>query len=372
MTETVLVTGGMGFIGKRVVKELVGRGKAVRVLDNLHEQVHSGSTEPAADRNFELIKGDIRDGTAIAQALKGVDKVVHLAAEVGVGQSMYEIDRYVGVNELGTAALLQQVIHQPISRIVVASSMSVYGEGLYKDVFGRLVEDARRQAKGEAAAAAGAFDPVSANGGALTPVATPEWKRPVLSSVYALNKYAQEQMTLIAPPAYGIEAVALRLFNVYGPGQALSNPYTGVLAIFAARLLNKRSPMIFEDGEQQRDFVHVDDVARAFADALEAPGAAGQTINIGSGQSITISQLAERFSALLGQDVKPEITGKMRTGDIRHCFADITKAENILNYRPKQSLDEGLVALAEWVSTQSAEDKVDHASAELRQRGLVS
>src|SRR5690606_17577273 len=183
------------------------------------------------------------------------------------------------------------------------------------------------------------FDPVGPDGGPLMPVPTPEWKRPALSSVYALSKFTQEQMTMVVAPAYGIEAVALRLFNVYGPGQALSNPYTGVLAIFAAGLLNGRAPMVFEDGYQQRDFVHVEDVARAFVNALDAPAARGEIINVGSGAPITIAALAERFAAEMGRpDLQPDITGKIRAGDIRHCFADITKARRLLGYTPRHQL----------------------------------
>lgn len=251
--------------------------------------------------------------------------------------------------------------------------MSVYGEGLYENGRGETLEDVRRPWNYGMGSDRLGFDPIGADGGPLTPVPTPEWKRPALSSVYALNKFAQEQMTMVVAPAYGIDAVALRLFNVYGPGQALSNPYTGVLAIFAARLLNGRAPMVFEDGCQQRDFVHVEDVARAFVRALDAPGARGEIINVGSGAPITIAALAERFAAEMGRsDLQPDITGKIRAGDIRHCFADITKARRLLGYTPRHALKDGLVALAEWVATQSAIDRVDAASSELKQRGLVS
>lgn len=373
MTAHVLVTGGMGFIGRRVVAELLRRDYRVRVLDNFNEQVHADARPFDGGDAFELIEGDIRDPDTVNRALEGIDKVVHLAAEVGVGQSMYEIDRYTAVNDLGTAVLYQQMIHRPMRRVVVASSMSVYGEGLYADQNGAFVSDARRPLTGGHAGGRDGWDPVSPAGAALTPVPTPEWKQPTLSSVYALNKYVQEQMTLIVPPAYGIESVALRLFNVYGPGQALSNPYTGVLAIFAARLLNDRAPMIFEDGRQQRDFVHVDDVAMAFAEALEAEDANGEVINVGSGEPITIADLAQRFAHVMDKPhLAPDITEKVRAGDIRHCFADISKARTLLGYEPRHRLEEGLASLAEWVATQQAVDRVDSASAELEKRGLVS
>ena len=232
---------------------------------------------------------------------------------------MYEIERYVGGNDQGTAVLLQALVAHPVRRVVVASSMSIYGEGLYRSVDGRLVEDAARGGD--------AWDPVDSDGGRLTPVATPESKRPSLASVYAITKFVQERLVLTVPPAYDMQAVALRLFNVFGPGQALSNPYTGVLAIFAAALLNGRAPSVFEDGEQRRDFVHVEDVASAFVLALEHPAAPGGVFNIGSGESVSVREVAEMLGAAMGRtDLPPHILGKARTGDIRHCFADITRA----------------------------------------------
>jgi dTDP-L-rhamnose 4-epimerase len=263
----VLVTGGAGFIGCHLSRALLAEGYEVRILDRFIEQVHGGAMPPdPVLRSVEIVEGDIRDAEAVARAIQGVDRVVHLAAEVGVGQSMYEIDRYVGVNDLGTAVLLKALLAQPVQRLVVASSMSIYGEGLYETADGRLLEEVRRQPTG-------GWDPRGPDGGALIPVPTPEWKRPVLSSVYAITKYTQERLCMNVGPAYGMESVALRMFNVFGAGQALSNPYTGVLAIFASRILNGQPPMIFEDGQQQRDFVHVEDVARAFVLALEEPAA---------------------------------------------------------------------------------------------------
>ena len=270
MGERVLVTGGAGFIGCHLVRALLAKGDDVRVLDSLIDQVHRNTIarNPVLDE-VELIRADVRDLDRVARALDGIDSVIHLAAEVGVGQSMYAIDRYVSVNDGGTAVLFQALIDHPVRRVVVASSMSVYGEGLYRSAAGERMDDVSRP-PGRLATG---WDPVGPDGAQLTPIATPEWKRPNLASVYALTKYVQERLTLTVAPAYGMEGVALRLFNVYGPGQALSNPYTGVLAIFASRLLNKQRPMVFEDGEQRRDFVHVDDVARAFILALEHPQA---------------------------------------------------------------------------------------------------
>ncbi|AMK17364.1 UDP-glucose 4-epimerase [Sphingobium sp. MI1205] len=302
--------------------------------------------------------------------MQGIDAVVHLAAEVGVGQSMYEVERYTSVNDVGTAVLFERLIDRPVRRVVTASSMSIYGEGLYRDVDGKIVQDAERGAVGDGQKN---WEPLDGAGRPLTPVATPEWKRPQLASIYALNKYVQERITHIMTAPYGMEGVCLRLFNVYGPGQALSNPYTGVLAIFAARLLNGQSPMIFEDGEQRRDFVHVSDVARAFADALELPQAAGGTFNIGSGQDRSVTEVAQKLAAAMGrEDIEPEIVGKARSGDIRHCFCDTRLAEDVLGFRARQEFSQGLAELAEWVALQTADDRVNQARAELEARGLVA
>ena len=369
--ETVLITGGAGFIGRFVASELLRRGNRVRVLDSLIEQVH-GVTDGAAMLNpeAELIRGDVRDGDAVSRALDGVDSVVHLAAEVGVGQSMYEVERYTSTNDVGTAVLFEKLIDKPVRRVVTASSMSIYGEGLYRDADGALIQDAERKSLKDGQAN---WEPVDARGRPLTPVATPEWKQPNLASIYALNKYVQERTTHIMAAPYGIEGVCLRLFNVYGPGQALSNPYTGVLAIFAARLLNGQQPMIFEDGEQRRDFVHVTDVARAFADALALPQAVGGTFNIGSGHDRSVREIATELARAMGKNqIEPDIVGKARIGDIRHCFCDTGLAADRLGFTARQDFGEGLAELAEWVAQQTAQDRVEQMRAELEARGLVA
>ncbi len=371
MSETVLITGGAGFIGRFVCDELLARGHTVRVLDSLIEQVHGDVDRPPLLSDYvELIRADVRDGDAVAGALKGVDSVVHLAAEVGVGQSMYEVERYTSTNDVGTAVLFEKLIDQPVRRVVTASSMSIYGEGLYRDADGKLVEDAERQGLKDGLAQ---WDPIDARGRPLSPVATPEWKRPNLSSIYALNKFVQERTTHIMAAPYGIEGVCLRLFNVFGPGQALSNPYTGVLAIFASRFLNGQRPMIFEDGEQRRDFVHVTDVARAFADALILPAAVGGTFNIGSGHDRSVTEVAVELARAMGKnDLAPEIVGRARIGDIRHCFCDTGLAAQALGFHARQDFATGMLELAEWVAQQTASDKVDQMRAELEQRGLVA
>ncbi len=370
MTEHVLITGGAGFIGRFVADELLGRGHRVRVLDSLIDQVHSGRGRPdALSRDVELIEGDVRDADAVRGALRGVDSVIHLAAEVGVGQSMYDVERYTSVNDVGTAVLMEALIANPVRRVVTASSMSIYGEGLYRDADGNSVEDATR---GPRTSDIGGWDPLDAAGRALIPVGTPEWKRPSLTSVYALNKYVQERTTLILAAPYGMEGVCLRLFNVYGPGQALSNPYTGVLAIFASRLLNGQTPLVFEDGRQQRDFVHVSDIARAFADALHEPRAVGEVLNIGGGRGRSVLEVARALAGAMGRSADVEIVGKGRAGDTRHCFADTTLAAEKLGFEARMDFGQGVAELAEWVARQTADDRVEHARGELERRGLVA
>ena len=341
------------------------------MLDSLIEQVHGDRERPEDfPDDAELIVGDIRNKDVVAHSLKGMDAVIHLAAEVGVGQSMYAVERYTSVNETGSAVLFEALIEHPVRRVVTASSMSIYGEGLYRTADGDLVEDAERRLR---TSDAQSWDPADADGRPLTPVATPEWKQPSLASIYALGKYVQERQTLIMTRAYGMEGVCLRLFNVYGPGQALSNPYTGVLAIFSSRLLNGQRPMVFEDGEQRRDFVYVGDVGRAFCDALTHPQAPGEVFNIGSGVDRSVKEVARSVGRALGRsDLDPEITGKGRTGDIRHCFCDGSKAAETLNFRASKDFDEGLAELAEWVGRQTANDRVEQARAELEAKGLVA
>jgi dTDP-L-rhamnose 4-epimerase len=367
----ILITGGAGFIGSHLADELLAHGHHVRVLDNLGPQVHGPNPKRPEylSPEVELVTGDVRDENAVRKSLAGIDAVFHLAAMVGVGQSMYEIANYTAVNNGGTATLLQALIDNPVERLIVASSMSLYGEGLYRTPIGEFVPGYERsfdQLK------ARRWELEDAEGGTLTPVATPENKPPSLSSIYALSKYDQERMCLIFGRAYRVPTVALRFFNVYGTRQALSNPYTGVMAIFASRLLNNNPPMIFEDGSQRRDFVSVHDVARACRLALEVPEAAGQVFNVGSGQNYSIRELAERISEVMNKgDIEPQISGKYRIGDVRHCFADISLAQQVLGYEPRVNLSDGLTELVGWLSGQVAEDRVDQASAELSARGLT-
>jgi dTDP-L-rhamnose 4-epimerase len=370
MSKTVLITGGAGFIGRHIAAALLQRGDRARVLDSLIEQVHpSRSPPPELSEQVELIRGDVRDAAAVRSALSGVDQVIHLAAEVGVGQSMYAVERYTSVNDLGTAVLFQQLIERPVERVVVASSMSIYGEGVYRDPEGRLVDDVVRGGRN----ADGSWDPLDARGRPLSPAPTPETKANGLRSVYAIGKFVQERLTLTLTRQYGMAGAALRLWNVYGPGQALSNPYTGVLAIFAARIANGQPPMIFEDGQQRRDFVHVRDVARAFLVALDHPSADGEVFNIGSGEDRTVEEVALLQAQAMGRpDLEPEITGKWRAGDIRHCIPDLGKARGMLGYSAREDFRDGLAELAAWVARQDPKDNVIEARKELEMRGLVA
>jgi dTDP-L-rhamnose 4-epimerase len=288
--------------------------------------------------------------------------VLHLASAVGVGQSMYDIASYVQTNEVGTAILLEALVKRRVDRLVVASSMSIYGEGLCHDASMTLVFPGERTAR---QLRAGRWELEDADGEPLTPLPTSEAKQPSLSSVYALNKYAQERLCLMIGKAYGISTAALRFFNVYGPRQALSNPYTGVLAIFAARLLNGRTPMVFEDGQQRRDFVHVHDVAQACRLALESR-IDGEVFNVGSGQSRSIESVGHDLAQVMGRsELKPQITGKFRAGDIRHCFADIEKSHRLLGFSPKVEFNRGLEELADYLAGQIVDDQVEKATEEL-------
>lgn len=371
MEKKILITGGAGFIGSHLADELLKKGYSVRALDNLSEQVHGNSTKRPEYLNpqVELQIGDVRDERAVKKSLQGVDAVFHLAAMVGVGQSMYQIKEYTDVNNVGTSVLLEALITHPVDKLVVASSMSIYGEGLYKAASGTHHEECERNLQD---LKKGKWEMFNSQGEILTPIPTPEDKKPNLSSVYALSKYDQERLSLITGKAYNIPTTALRFFNVYGTRQALSNPYTGVLAIFASRLLNHNPPLIFEDGKQQRDFIHVKDVARACRLAMETPDADDQVFNIGSGNSYSIEHIANKLAEVMGKShIYAEITGKYRVGDIRHCFADTTKTKELLGFEPKVGFEDGLLELAQWLKTQIATDNISKASSELSSRGLT-
>lgn len=370
MKPLVLITGGAGFIGSHLADELLRAGYRVRALDNLSPQVHGPRRARPAylSSDVELMVGDVRSPEDVRRALEGVSAVYHYAAMVGVGQSMYEIEAYASTNGVGTAVLLQALSAKPVERLIVASSMSIYGEGCYQGEGG-----ARREGRGRSIEQlrTGDWEVRDADGQRLEPLPTPETKSPALASVYALSKFDQERMCLLVGTAYNIPTVALRFFNAYGPRQALSNPYTGVLAIFAARLLHDRPPLVFEDGRQRRDFVSVHDVARASRLALETEGSAFQVFNVGSGESKTVVEVAREMAAVVGKShIQPTITGSYRVGDIRNCFADVGLAERVLGYVPTVRFADGLEELAGWLSGQVATDRAAEARAELVARGL--
>ena len=377
-----LVTGGAGFIGSHIVDALLERGYAVRVLDNLAPQVHGpGATEPPTylNREAEFVRGDVRDPETVNRALAGVEAVFHQAAAVGVGQSMYEIRDYTDTNVMGTATLLECVINRHrdhVRKLLVASSMSIYGEGKYIDPqTDRPVAVGLRDAE---QMEAGHWEHRVPGTDRLARAAPCDEDKPLApTSIYAVNKRDQEEMVLTTGAAYGIPAVALRYCNVYGPRQALSNPYTGVAAIFSARYLNGRGPFIFEDGRQSRDFIHVRDIARANVLAMERNEANGHPINIGTGVATSILQVAHWLRERLyperhdDPDLQPEIAGKFRHGDIRHCYADISRARALLGFEPQISYETGVNDLIDWVRTQSAVDQTSDAYQELINRGLV-
>jgi dTDP-L-rhamnose 4-epimerase len=374
MSETVLVTGGAGFIGSFLVDALLQKGHRVRVFDALVPQVHGPQQAVPAYLNpsAEFVKGDVRDRQALAAALQGVDVVYHLAAAVGVGQSMYQIHYYTEMNTLGGAALLDLLANTKhrVRKVLVASSMSIYGEGAYScaecgTVHPRLRTEAQLRARDWEMKC-------PACGRDVQPLPTGEHKPLFPTSIYAVTKRDHEEMFLCTGLAYGLPAVALRFFNVYGPRQALSNPYTGVMAIFSSRLLNGQPPVIYEDGRQSRDFVHVTDIVQGLLLAMERPEADHQVFNLGTGVPTSVAQVAEMLSQhLTGGQVQADIRHQYRAGDIRHCYSDIGRARRLLGFEPRVSLHDGLSDLLAWVEQQAAEDGFSQVERELKAKSLV-
>ncbi len=369
-TKRVLVTGGAGFIGSHLVDALVERGHDVTVLDNLEPQVHARPPD-YLNAKARHVRADVRDRAALADALADREVVFHDAAMVGVGQSMYQIERYVDVNVMGTARLLDVLANAPhgVRKLVVASSMSIYGEGEYAcPDHGRVwpalrPDEALREREWEQRCPHCHRE--------VAPVPTPESKPRESTSVYAISKKDQEEYGLVVGRAYGIPTVALRYFNVYGPRQALSNPYTGVAAIFSSRLKNDRPPVVYEDGNQTRDFVSVHDIVAANLLAMERSGADYEAVNVGTGRATSILQVARTLATLYGKRIEPSVEQKFRPGDIRHCIADVAKARKLLGYEPKVAFEDGLRDLVRWGEAQEAVDKFDDARRELESRGLV-
>ncbi len=372
--KQILITGGAGFVGSHLADGLLAAGHSVRVLDDLNPQVHPGGARPDyLSPAVELVVGDVRDPNRLREVLAGVDVIYHFAATVGVGQSMYEIARYMSVNTQGTAELLQAMLDAKLTpeKLIVASSMSIYGEGRY--VCTDCAQPAAPPVRSVAQLRSGQWDlPCTLCGGVLKPVPTDETKPSEINSVYALSKRDQEELCLIYGRNYDLPVTALRFFNIYGTRQALSNPYTGVAAVFAARMLNGNAPMVFEDGNQMRDFVSIHDIVRANLLAMERPESDGEVINIGCGTPITIRRVAELLSEALGKPVDPVVSQKFRAGDIRHCYADISKARKLLGYEPQVTHEQGFRELADWLSQQEAEDKAETMLKELSAYGLTA
>ncbi|MEC7817666.1 MAG: NAD-dependent epimerase/dehydratase family protein [Pseudomonadota bacterium] len=373
----ILVTGGAGFIGSRLALRLTAIGHEVTVLDNLLEQIHGADPEQSegyraiADKT-RFFRGTVTDRETLEKALEGQEVVVHLAAETGTGQSMYQIDRYSEVNIGGTARLLDILANSEhsVKRVVVASSRSIYGEGRYRSQDGRFVYPDHRS---EAAMASGDFE-VTHPGvdGPLELVATDEGSKIHPSSVYGITKQVQEQMVMTVCPSIGIEGVALRYQNVFGPGQSLSNPYTGILSIFSNLIMQGKPINIFEDGEESRDFVFVDDVVEATVLGVEHPSAANEVFNVGTGVPITVMTVAQTLSRLLETEVPIAISGNFRLGDIRHNYADLTKIGDVLGFQPVYDFEAGIARLAAWArDTGPQRSTYEESLEEMRRKGLM-
>ncbi|MBI4362026.1 MAG: NAD-dependent epimerase/dehydratase family protein [Euryarchaeota archaeon] len=367
----ILVTGGAGFIGSHLVDSLVRGGHRVTVYDNLEPQVHRGRRPIYLNPRAKFVRGRVGDTRALRRVLRGQEAIYHLAARVGVGQSMYQIRRYTDANTGETARLLELLIsgEHDVKKLIVASSMSAYGEGAYDcPRCGRthpgLRPEAQLRRRRWEVRCPRCRSP-------LRPVPTPEEKPFQPTSIYAITKRDQEEMCLAVGRAYGLPAVAMRFFNVYGPRQSLSNPYTGVCAVFMSRIKNHNPPMIFEDGLQTRDFIHVSDIVQGLRLALRKSAANYQTYNVGTGRPTSIRRIAETLLRLYGSPLKPTIAGQFRAGDIRHCYADITRLKK-LGYKPKVGLKEGLAELAKWGEGEKARDRFDQALEEIRKRRLVT
>lgn len=374
MAKNVLITGGAGFIGSHFGDLLLANGYTVTAYDNLDQQVHgdNASRPEYLNKEIELIVGDVRDASAFSKALEGKDILVHFAAAVGVGQSMYEITRYTSINTMGAAVVLEEVIKHKdhLKKMLVASSMSIYGEGLYRCSNCGEITPKLRKTEQLAKRNWNMLCPVCNS--PCTPAPTPESKPLYPTSIYAVNKRDHEEMFLAIGDAYNIPTTAMRFFNVYGDRQALSNPYTGVGAIFASRLLNKKPPVVFEDGGQSRDFIHVRDIAKGCLLALESNNSNREVFNLGTGRKLSIMDVGKAIAKELKQPIDNFIiNNQYRAGDIRHCYADITKAQELLGFKASTVFESGVSELCNWVASQTATDMVDKATDELQKRGLT-
>ena len=372
MSKKILVTGGAGFIGSFLVDTLIKEGNDVTIIDNLDSQVHiAGKAPDFLNKNAKFVKADMNDYAILEKEAMDAEVVFHKASAVGVAQSMYEINYYIKNNSLATANFLEFLAKEEhsIKKIIVAASMSSYGEGLYCCGDCGLVQPPLREEKQLKKKKWELVCPSCKK--QLTSVATPDWKKQDANSIYALSKKGQEEMFLMIGKTYGIPAVALRYFNVFGPRQSLSNPYTGVNALFMSKLKNKKSPVIFEDGLQSRDFTSVHDVIQANILAMKSKNADFESFNVGSGKSTTIKEVAEATAKIFGSIIKPKITNVYRKGDVRHCFADISKIRAKLGFKPKISFEAGLKELVGWSKDAVALDNSENALKELKEKGII-
>lgn len=374
METGILITGGAGFIGSFLADHFARCGKTVRLLDRLDPQVHARGKPEYLAPDIELIVGDVRDKEAVLRALAGVDVVIHAAAAVGVGQSLYRVQHYIDTNAGGIAALLEALIErrQDLRKLIVLTSMTGYGEGVYRRPSdGVIVRPPIRTLEDVQKYGWELHDPQT--GERLEPVPTPEDAALLARNVYALSKRWQEELALSLGELYGFPTTCLRLFNVYGPRQSLSNPYTGVLAIFLSRLLNGEPPIIYEDGQQTRDFISVHDVVAAVQLSIDTPASNGKVFNIGTGIPRRIVDVAHTLARLVGREnLQPVITNTFRKGDIRHCFADNSRVQAVLGFTPRVIWEESLLEIAEWCAHEPATDRFQQADRELRLHGLIS
>jgi len=371
MSKKILVTGGAGFVGSFLVDELINQGHDVRILDNLDPQVHPEGTPSFLNKEAEFINGDITNKNTLKKALGGIEIISHQASVVGVGQSMYQIEHYVRNNTLATSMLLDLLVNtnHDVKKLIIAASMSSYGEGSYEcEDCGTIEPELRTEEQMKK----GDWEIHCPNcSKPAKPMPTKETKTQNTNSIYAITKKDQEDMSINIGKTYGIPVTALRYFNVYGPRQSLNNPYTGVAAIFMSRIKNNNAPIIYEDGLQTRDFISVHDIIKANILSMENSKADYETFNVGTCSPITIRSIAETLAKLYGKDIKPVITNKFRKGDVRHCFADITKIKSKLGFNPETNFEEGMKELIEWSSGVKAEDKFEQATKELTTKGLI-
>ena len=372
----ILITGGLGFIGLNLADELISKGYSIVLFDNLSPQVHgaipifanSGINSTLAN----VIRGDVQDPNALRSALKEADVVVHLAAETGTGQSMYEIARYTGVNCLGTAVLLDVLANEKhsVKKIILASSRSVYGEGAYTCEKCGIVSPESRDSKD---LKMGRWEPLCPIcNDKISVIATPESADIKPASIYAMTKFAQEELFKIFSKSKGLPAVIVRLQNVFGEGQSLNNPYTGILSIFSTRIRQGLTVPVFEDGMESRDFIHVSDVARAIRLCIEKQSPDGLIINIGSGRPSSILAVSEMLIKSFKKNISPVVTGQYRIGDIRHCYADISIARHTIGFEPLIDLEDGINRFVSWVKTQPIpQDSLDQANTEMKNRGMM-